>query len=101
MSASSLRRLPLCVLVATLAFPAHAFAAPWNFGDWVGRVRGLLSMLWTLHGCEIDPNGRCETILNRRPVSGDSGCEINPDGRLAPTPSAVGGGSLLVGDSGC
>jgi|SRR6185295_2562057 len=97
MSASSFRRLPFLLLVAALAFPNQASAAPWDFGNLLGKVGGFFSSLWGPSGCEINPDGRCGASPST--VLGNHGCEIMPDGSCAPAPAQ--GGSTLLGDHGC
>jgi len=100
MSASMLRRLCLGVLVLALAFPSHAAAMPWEWGDLFGRVRGFISSIWgpiggqvesegrgrtapvliySEQGCELTPDGRCGAAPI--PIFGEHGCELDPDGR--------------------
>lgn len=79
MSSSMLRRLALGLLVFALAFPSHAAAMPWSLEDLFGRVRGFIASVWTPHGCERMPDGRCGTAPT--PIFGEHGCEADPDGR--------------------
>lgn len=97
MSASSPRSLPLLLLVAALAFPSHASAAPRDFGSLLGKVGGFFSALWAPVGCVIEPSGRCGAASS--PELKDHGCEIDPNGSCASGP--VEGGSTLLGDHGC
>ncbi|HXU30188.1 MAG TPA: hypothetical protein VN851_06400 [Thermoanaerobaculia bacterium] len=93
MSSSMLRRLALGVLVLALAFPNHAAAMPWEWGDLLGRVRGFISSIWAPNGCEIMPEGNCRTAPKQ--IFGEHGCEVEPDGRC---------GAALVhifGENGC
>ncbi len=93
MSSSRLRRLALGVLVFALAFPSHAAAMSWEWGDLFGRVRGFISSLWAPHGCILEPGGRCGAAPAQ--ILGEHGCVIEPGGRCgaAPTP--------IFGEHGC
>jgi hypothetical protein len=87
------RRLSLGVLVLALAFPSHAAAMPWEWGELFGRVRGFLSSIWAPNGGEIRPEGR--DGVAPRLIFGENGCMLDPDGRCGTAPA------LIFGEDGC
>jgi hypothetical protein len=99
MSASSPRRLLFLLLVVGLAFPSHAAASSWDFGNFLEKAGGFFWALWSPVGCEIEPNGGCGTSPRLAPR--DSGCEINPDGLCASEPAQEGSGGFVFGETGC
>ena len=99
MSASPFRRLSFLLLVAALAFPNHASAAPLDLGNLFGKVGGFFSALWGPSGCEINPDGGCGATPS--PESRGHGCEIMPDGRCASAPVQRGSDGPLLADVGC
>lgn len=99
MSASMLRRLSLGVLVLALAFPRHAAAMPWQWGDLFGKVRGFLSSILAPNGCVVEPGGRCGAAPNQ--IFGEIGCELGPGGRCAAAPDRGLGNGPILGEIGC
>ena len=99
MSASSFRRLPFLLLVVGLAFPSHASAMSWDFGNLIAKAQGFFSALWGPSGCEMNPDGRCGAAPS--PVLRDHGCELDPDGRYASTPVQSRKGDTVNSDVGC
>lgn len=73
MSASTLRRLALGVLVFALAVPSPAAAMPWSLDDLFGRVRGFISSIWAP---SVAPNR-----VEKDHIFGENGCELDPYGR--------------------
>ncbi|HEV7671673.1 MAG TPA: hypothetical protein VGS22_24390 [Thermoanaerobaculia bacterium] len=99
MSASSPRRLLLLLLVVGLAFPSHAAAAPWDFGNLLAKAGGFFSALWAPVGYVIEPDGRYgEKPI---PVSKEVGCEIMPDGNCASTLAREKKNTPVLSDVGC
>ena len=92
-SSASPRRLMFLLLVVGLAFPSHASAATWDFGNLFAKAGGFFSALWTPIRCEIESSGNCGTRPQVAPRS--RGCEMNPDGHCASAPT------LVIGDYGC
>jgi hypothetical protein len=80
MSASSPRRLLLVLLVVGLAFPSHASAASWDFGNLFAKAREFFSTLWTPAGSAPDAWPR-QGGDNGKHLLADTGCVILPDGR--------------------
>lgn len=95
MSASSPRRLPLWLLVVSLAIPSQASAASWELGNLLARAGGFFSAVWGQVGCVIEPSGQCGSALR------DHGCVILPDGRCAADPHQGGADGPVLSEVGC
>jgi hypothetical protein len=80
MSASSPRRLLFLLLVVSLAFPSHASAATWDFGNLLAKARELFSTLWTSEESAPDAKPVRRGAYGKHLLA-DTGCVILPDGR--------------------
>jgi len=79
-SSASPRRLLFVLLVVGLAFPSHASAASWDFGNLFAKAREYLSALWP--PAEYVPNPRpTRGGDNGKHLLANTGCVILPDGR--------------------
>ncbi|HXU32382.1 MAG TPA: hypothetical protein VN851_17590 [Thermoanaerobaculia bacterium] len=67
------------LLVALLALPVSAGAAPFDPSTLLGRLRSLISSIWPGPVRKIAPPPR-GAKPSRPPVQGDYGCEIEPSG---------------------
>jgi len=88
MSRPGIRSMMIVALLATLAVPWAANAAPTHRAtqgeptSWVASVKGWLANLWAEAGCILDPSGRC---LPAGPKA-ENGCIIDPNGRCLQGP---------------